>query len=134
MSSSRLQPIQLHLGLVMIGAFSSPNFPSRSLSCCSCNIISVYVRVKDPRVDSGSVYAAVYRPSLTHLSTAPGGVRKQIRLHVRRSREGPLLLFCNRLISARFVAPQRWRGKSKKESWRAEAGSGDSAFPLQRAD
>lgn len=74
MSSSRTQPVQFHLGLVMIGAFSSPNFPSRVLSCCSCNIISVYVRVKDPPVDSGSVYAAVYRPVLTHLNGAPGDV------------------------------------------------------------
>lgn len=30
------------------------------------------MRVKDPRVDSGSVYAAVYRPSLTHFNGAPG--------------------------------------------------------------
>lgn len=74
MSSSLTQPIQLHLGLVMIGAFSSPNFPSRFLSCCSCNIISVYVRVKDRRVDLGSVYAAVYRPSLTHLKGVLGCV------------------------------------------------------------
>lgn len=74
MSSSRTQPVQFHLGLVMIGPFSSPNLPSQFLSCCSCNIISVYVRVKDPHVDSGSVYAAVYRPSLTHLNGAPGDV------------------------------------------------------------
>lgn len=133
MSSSRLQPIQLHLGLVMIGAFSSPNFPSRFLSCCSCNIISVYVRVKDPRVDSGSVYAAVYRPSLTHLSTAAGGVRRQIRRHVTRSHEGPFVTGLSQLDLLHRQA-KRWRGKSKKERWRAEAGSGDSALPLQRAD
>lgn len=130
MSSSRLQPIQLHPGLVMIGAFSSPNFPSRLLSCCSCNIISVYVRVKDPRVDSGSVYAAVYRPSLTHLSTAPGGVRKQIRMKDLR---GSFVTGLSQLDLLHRKA-KRWRGKSKNESWRAEAGSGDSAFPLQRAD
>ena len=131
MSSSRTQPVQLHLSLVMIGAFSSPNFPSRFLSCCSCNIISVYVRVKDPRVDSGSVYAAVYRLSLTHLNGVPGSMWNQILPPIFAAFFFCFCFFLNWLILDQFV---RCRRKYKKESLRAEAGSGDSAFPLQRAD